>query len=129
LKRTLTEAKSLIYAKEGASGVYFASLLQKLSLADAVRAKTTLAGSGEEVGELVAAGKVEMGVLPLSEILPVRGAQLLSLLPADVQNYVVMVAGVSTKSPQAAAAKALIDFLAAPGNDATVKRLGMERSS
>jgi molybdate transport system substrate-binding protein len=128
LKRALTEATSLTYAKEGASGVYFAALLQKLALAEAVRSKTTLAGSGEEVGELVASGKVELGVLPLSEILPVRGAQLLALLPADVQSYIVMVAGVSTKSAQAAAAKALVDFLTAASNDPTVKRLGMERN-
>jgi molybdate transport system substrate-binding protein len=46
LKRTLMDAKSLTYAKEGASGVYFAALLQKLSLADTLRSKTTLAGSG-----------------------------------------------------------------------------------
>lgn len=128
LKRALMEAKSLTYAKEGASGIYFAALLQKLSLAEAVRSKTTLAGSGEEVGELVANGKVELGVLPLSEILPVRGTQLLALLPAEVQSYIVMVAGVSAKSAQAAASKALVDFLTAPNNDATVKRLGMERN-
>jgi molybdate transport system substrate-binding protein len=128
LKRMLTDAKSLTWAKEGASGIYFAALLDKLALADAVRSKTTLAGSGEEVGTLVTSGKVEVGVLPLSEILPVRGAQLLALLPADVQNYVVMVAGVSARSTQAAASKALIDVLVAPRNLATVERLGMERN-
>jgi molybdate transport system substrate-binding protein len=128
LRRTLTEATSLTYAKEGASGIYFAALLEKLSLAAAVRSKTTLAGSGEEVGELVSSGKVEIGVLPLSEILPIRGTQLLALLPSDVQSYIVMVAGVSSKSKEAAAAKALVDFLMAPANTATVTRLGMERS-
>ena len=128
LRRTLTEAKSLTYAKEGASGIYFAALLEKLSLAAALRSKTTLAGSGEEVGELVSSGKVEIGVLPLSEILPIRGTQLLALLPSDVQSYIVMVAGVSSQSKQAAAAKALVDFLMAPANTTLVTRLGMERS-
>jgi molybdate transport system substrate-binding protein len=128
LERTLTEAKSLTYAKEGASGVYFAALLEKLSLAAAMRPKTTLAGSGEEVAELVASGRVELGVLPLSEILPIRGAQLLALLPNEVQSYVVMVAGVSSRTKVSAAARALLDFLAAPANDAVVTRLGMERN-
>jgi molybdate transport system substrate-binding protein len=128
LERTLTEAKSLTYAKEGASGVYFAALLEKLSLAVAMRPKTTLAGSGEEVAELVASGRVELGVLPLSEILPIRGAQLLALLPNEVQSYVVMVAGVSSRTKVSAAARALLDFLAAPANDAVVTRLGMERN-
>ena len=128
LERTLTEAKSLTYAKEGASGVYFAALLEKLSLAAAMRPKTTLAGSGEEVADLVATGKVEVGVLPLSEILPIRGAQLLALLPNEVQSYVVMVAGVSSRTKVSAAARALVDFLAAPANNAVVTRLGMERN-
>ena len=128
LERTLTEAKSLTYAKEGASGVYFAALLEKLSLAAAMRPKTTLGGSGEEVAELVASGKVEIGVLPLSEILPIKGAQLLALLPDEVQSYVVMVAGVSAHSKQAAAAKGLVDFLMAPANNGVVTRLGMERN-
>jgi molybdate transport system substrate-binding protein len=65
LERTLSEARSLTYAKEGASGIYFAALLEKISLAAAMRPKTTLAGSGEDVAELVASGKVELGVLPL----------------------------------------------------------------
>jgi molybdate transport system substrate-binding protein len=128
LRRTLLDARSLTYAKEGASGIYFAALLEKLSLAAAMRSKTTLAGSGEEVGELVSSGKVEIGVLPLSEILPVRGTQLLGLLPSEVQSYIVMVAGVGSKSNEAAAAKALIDFLMAPANTGIVTRLGMERT-
>jgi molybdate transport system substrate-binding protein len=128
LERTLMEAKSLTYAKEGASGIYFAALLEKLSLAPSMRPKTTLAGSGEEVGALVAGGKVEIGVLPLSEILPIRGTQLLGLLPAEVQSYIVMVAGVGSRSKEPSAARALVEHLAAPASNAVVTRLGMERN-
>ncbi len=52
LKRTLLASKSLAYAKEGASGVFFIALLQKLSLTEAMKSKSTLTTTGEESARL-----------------------------------------------------------------------------
>jgi len=125
-KRALLAARSIAYAKEGASGVYFAGLIQKLGIAEGLKAKSKLTATGEEVGEAVARGEVEFGVLPLSEILPVRGAELGGMFPADVQSYIVMVAGVSASAKQSSAAKDLIMFLKAPAALPTIKAKGME---
>ncbi len=127
LKRTLLASKSIAYAREGASGVFFAELVQKLDLAEALKPKIKLTTTGAEVGEAVARGEAALGVLPVSEILPVAGAEVLGTFPADVQGYVVMVAGVSPSAPQTAAAKELITFLTAPAALPVIKKKGMER--
>jgi molybdate transport system substrate-binding protein len=126
-KRTLLEAKSIAYAKVGASGVYFGELIQKLGIADAVKSKSRQTATGEEVGESVARGDVELGVLPLSEILPVKGAELLGMFPADIQSYIVMTAGVSAGSKQGQVARDLIKFVTAPAALPVIKAKGMDR--
>lgn len=128
LKRTLIESKSIAYAKEGASGVFFAELVKRLGLADALKTKVKLTTSGEEVGAAVARGDAELGVLPVSEILPVRGIEVLGTFPPDVQSYVVMVAGVGARAAQRAAAKELITFLTAPAALRVITNKGMERN-
>jgi molybdate transport system substrate-binding protein len=127
LKRTLLASKSLAYAKEGASGVFFVALLQKLNLAEALKSKSKLTTTGEEVSASVARGDVELGVLPVSEILPVRGIEVLGTFPADVQGYVVMVAGVNPAAAQSAASRELIKFIMAPAALPVIKKKGMER--
>jgi molybdate transport system substrate-binding protein len=127
-KRALLDAKGLAYAKEGASGVAFAALIQRLGIADALQAKSKLTATGEEVSEAVIKGESEYGILPLSEILPVKGVQVLGNFPADVQSYIVMVGGVSSASKQSATAKELIKFLTAPATAGVIKAKGMERS-
>jgi molybdate transport system substrate-binding protein len=126
-KRTLLNAKSIAYAKEGASGVYFAELVQRLGIADALKAKRTLTTTGDAVNEAVTHGTVELGVLPVSEILPVAGMEVGGVFPADVQSYIVMVAGVGANAKQGAAARDLVKFLTAPAQLPVIKAKGMER--
>jgi molybdate transport system substrate-binding protein len=126
-KRSLLAAKSIAYAKEGASGVAFALLIQRLGIADDLRAKSKLTASGEEVGEAVVRGESEFGVLPISEILPVRGAELLGPFPADAQSYIVMVAGVGARAADTNAAKDVIKFLTAAAALPVIAAKGMER--
>ena len=67
-------------------------------------------------------------VLPVSEILPVGGIQVLAPFPADAQTYIVMVAGVSAGAKQSDAAKKLVRFLTAPAALPVIKAKGMERA-
>jgi molybdate transport system substrate-binding protein len=128
-KRALLEAKSIAYAKEGASGVYFAEIIQGLKIADALKAKSTLTTSGDAIGEAVLHGTAEFGVLPVSEILPVHGIEVGGIFPAEVQRYIVMAAGVGVHAKQAGAARDLVKFLTAPAALPVIKVKGMERTA
>src|SRR3981189_2167137 len=125
-KSALLAAKSVGFAKEGASGTYFAGLLGRLGVADAMSQKLKPMPTGVEVGEAVARGDVELAVLPISEILPIQGAELLAPFPADVQSYVVMTAGVGAAAKERAAAAELIQFLKAPAALPVIAKKGME---
>jgi molybdate transport system substrate-binding protein len=126
-KRALVASRSIAYAKEGASGVLFSALIEQLGIAQEMKPKTIFTSSGEAVGEALITGQAELGVLPVSEILPIHGIELLATFPPEVQRYIVMAGGVSTAARQAAAARDLVTFLMSPGVLPTIKAKGMER--
>jgi molybdate transport system substrate-binding protein len=126
LKRALLGAKSIAYAKEGAAGLYFMALAKRLGIDEKLKGQLKGADSGDAVGEAVATGAAEFGILPVSEILPVKGAELLGEFPREVEEYAVSVAGVSASARQASAAKELIEFLTAPAAVPVMRKKGME---
>jgi molybdate transport system substrate-binding protein len=125
-KRTLLDARSITYAAAGASGVAFVGTIDKLGMGDALKGKSKLAASGDEVNANVTSGGVELAVLPVSEILPVKGAQLGGVFPAEIQTYIVMAAGVNA-SAKGAAAQQFVTFLMSPANSPVIKAKGMDR--
>jgi molybdate transport system substrate-binding protein len=125
--KTIQNAKSVTYATAGASAIAFLATIEKLGIADAVKARARPAASPEEVGANILAGSSDLAVLPVSEILPVKGAELGGVFPADIQTYVVMVAGVSSAT-SGTAAREFLDFLMSPENSDVVKQKGMERA-
>jgi molybdate transport system substrate-binding protein len=125
-RRTLLDAKSITYASAGASGVAFLAIVDKMGIAPQIKVKSKPVGSGEDVNANITSGTSDLAVLPVSEILPVKGAELGGVFPAEVQTYVVMAAGVSAKT-QGNAANEFVTFLMSPANNAVVKTKGMER--
>jgi len=125
--RTVRAARAITYVPTGASGVAFVATLESLGVADAVKAKAKPAASGAEVNANILSGAADLAVLPVSEILPVRGAELGGVFPASIQTYVVMAAGINARSPRAAAAREFVTFLMAPANAPAIKARGMER--
>jgi molybdate transport system substrate-binding protein len=126
LKRTMLAAKSVSWAKEGASGVYFATVLERLGIAGEVKAKANLAASGADVGKLLASGQVQYGALLVNELMAAPGVEVLGPLPPELQNYTVFTTGVGVGSKDSAAAKALIEFLTTPAAGAVFKSKGQE---
>jgi molybdate transport system substrate-binding protein len=123
-KKTLLSANAITFVPAGASGVAFLAIVKQLGIADMIKTKT--AASGDEVNANVTGGTADIAILPISEILPVKGAQLGGVFPAEVQTYVVMAAGTSAKSHSTAAAD-FIGFLMSRSNDGVVREKGMER--
>jgi molybdate transport system substrate-binding protein len=123
-KRTLLAAKGITFASAGASGVAFVATAKQLGISDAI--KTKPAASGDEVNANVLNGSADLAVLPVSEILPVKGAALGGVFPSDVQTYIIMAAGVNAKTT-GSAAKDFVAFLMSPANNGVIKTKGMER--
>jgi molybdate transport system substrate-binding protein len=128
LKRTLLAGKSVVYAdpaKGGASGVHFAKVLEKLAIANEMSPKTTLV-PGAQAAEVVSRGEAEIGVAMASEIVPIKGAQLVGPLPKDLGMVLQFSAGVGPKSQDPAAASALIQFMTGPAGADALKSNGMD---
>ena len=128
LKEALLATKSISYAdpaKGGASGVYFAKVIDRLGITDQMKSKTVLV-PGAQAGELVARGEVEMGVAQASEIAVVPGAQVVGPLPGDLNSAIVFAVGIGSTSKDPAAAKLLIELLTGPTGAAVLKSKGMD---
>jgi molybdate transport system substrate-binding protein len=126
-KQALLGAASIGYtdpAGGGASGIYFSKLLERLGIADAVKAKTRLTTG--PVGELVAKGAAELGVQQLAELKTVPGIDIVGPLPPDLQTITVLTAGVLTGARQPEAAGGFVKFLAMPDAVSALKAAGMD---
>jgi molybdate transport system substrate-binding protein len=124
LKQTLLHAQSIGFNGVGASRAAIEGVIGKLRIADALKAKIKLLDVSAPIA--VAKGDVAVGLGPVSEILPIAGAQVAGPFPADLQRYLVFSAAVSSASSNADAAKALIKFFTAPSVAPVLKAKGME---
>jgi molybdate transport system substrate-binding protein len=124
LKRTLLAAKSIGYSTQGASGIYFATVIERLGIAAEVKAKhKDTAGA---VGELVAAGEAEIGVQQIPELAAVPGVDVIGPLPGDLQVITVFSAALDAKAKENEPAKAFVKFISAPAAAAAYKAKGLD---
>ncbi|MEA2930486.1 MAG: molybdate transport system substrate-binding protein [Hyphomicrobiales bacterium] len=123
-KRALLNAKSIAHSKTGASGLYFAGLIEKLGLADALRAKIKLQDG--IVGELAARGEAEIAVQQISELMQADGVDIVGPLPDVLQSVTVFSAGVFKASQQRDTSEAFVAHLASSAVAPVIRRNGME---
>ena len=127
-KRSMLAARSIAYpdpAGGGASGIYVASLLERLGIAAEMKPKTKLS-TLETLYASVASGDVEIGFNQVSEILAQPSVELAGPLPSAIQNYTQFAPGIVTGSSQTDAARALVTFLSSPAAQAVLKAKGFE---
>jgi molybdate transport system substrate-binding protein len=122
-KAALVAAKSISYS-DGPSGAYVGDLLGKLGLAEAMKPQTKL--TSRPVAELVAAGEAEIGLQQIVAILPVKGAELVGPLPAELQNVIIYAAGLSVQAAEPKAAQAFIAFTKTPQAGRLMRTKGLE---
>jgi molybdate transport system substrate-binding protein len=127
-KRMLLSAKSIVYvdpAQGATSGIHFASVLDRLGIAEAVKGKAQLVPGGYPA-EKVATGEAEVVVHQISEIVPVKGVVLVGPLPPDLQKVTVYSAGLATRSARPEAARAFMAFLTRPAFKAKFAAAGLD---
>lgn len=110
LKAALLQAKSIACSRIGASGVFFADLIERLGIADAVNAKATIIPGGF-TAELAARGEAELAVQQVSELMLVAGIDVLGPLPPGAESVTTFTAGVFANAANPAAARHLIAHL------------------
>jgi molybdate transport system substrate-binding protein len=128
-KRSMLAARSIAYpdpAGGGASGIYVASLLERLGIAGEMKPKTKLLPPTEVLYGSVASGDVEIGFNQISEILAQPTVELAGPLPSAIQNYTQFAPGIVTGSSQADAGRALVKFLSSPAAQIVLKAKGFE---
>ena len=99
LKQTLLAVKSISYtdpAAGGASGVYFAKLLERLGIAQEINAKNIYPPPGGFSGALLLTGEAELAIQQRPEPLHIAGSR--SWATAGRFNMVTVFAGVDTAS-------------------------------
>ena len=113
-KQALVAAKSVAYtdpAAGGTSGIYFASLVDRLGIADNIKPKQMLTKGGREAAIEVAEGRAEMAVIFVSEAIAVKGVKVAGLLPPSLQDYSAYATAIPRSSTDVAAARAFIAAL------------------
>jgi molybdate transport system substrate-binding protein len=114
LKKTLLAVNSVTYpdpAKGGASGIHFASVIDKLGIAEPIKAKSILGANPDFVCVSVAKGEASMCVHQISEIMPVSGVTLVGPLPKEVQKVTTFAVGAFAKTSSPDATQAFVRFL------------------
>ena len=107
------------------SGIWLRNdLFPRLGIADKV--KMTMAPRGTDATRMVAAGEVDLAVMPVSEILPAAGVAFAGSLAAEIQFVQTFSAAVVAGSAQRETAKGLIAYLASACAAEATKTSGME---
>ncbi len=121
---TLLAARSVAMSKAGVSGLYMAGLLDRLGIAEQVRATATILASGY-TASLAASGEVELAIQQVSELLVVDGIEIVGRLPTALGGESVFSAGLFGDG-NSEAGQVLIDALADPARASIYQRCGLE---
>lgn len=114
LKNALLNAR-VAYSRTGASGIYFARLLDELGIADEVNSRAVVIDKGF-IAEAVIDGRADLAIQQMSELVFVPAANIVGPLPAGVQNYTTFSVTLTASGAQNFSA---IDFYAALQSDAS----------
>jgi len=117
LEQALLSAASVAHSRSGASGLYFAGLLEKRGW-DRKLKKRVIVERGP-VAAVVASGEAELGVQLLCELAPVAGIDIVGPFPDEVQNLSRFSAAVMRPCAEA---DAFMAFLRSPAVESAMLR-------
>jgi len=126
LKQTLLKAKSITYAKDGAARKLIEKIYDRLGITNEVQPKIMLQSVPGRPQTAVAEGQAEMVMTLISEILPVKGVELVGPVPKELQSYVSFRGGVSAGTKHAEACRALVKFFTSSKAAAAYRARGLD---
>lgn len=122
-RAALLAAPSLAYSRAGASGIFFAGLVERLGIAAEVAAKATVIPQGF-TAELAARGEVALAIQQVSELLAIPGIAVVGPLPEPLNTRAVFAAACFTGA--APEARPLLHWLAAALTPERLRAGGLE---
>jgi molybdate transport system substrate-binding protein len=125
VRQAMLDARKICYST-GPSGDHLKALCEKWGVASSVLARALVAPPGTPVASLVAHGDADLGFQQLSELIGQPGIEVVGPLPPQIQSVTVFLAGVSMKSAEQEAARALVAYLASAETGDAKRRYGME---
>lgn len=112
-RQTLLDSRAIAYASEGASGIHFVRVIEKLGIADAIRAKARTRPGGL-LAEMLVSGEVDLAIQHFPELMAVKGVEVVGPFPPGLEFANVLASGIFTGAAQSAAAAELVAFLTSP---------------
>jgi molybdate transport system substrate-binding protein len=125
LRATLLAARSVAYSRLGASGIFFAQLIERMGIASEVNARARIIPQGFTAERLVA-GEADLAVQQISELKQVAGIEVVGPIPLDLQSPAVFSAGRMAASASASQSDALLEYLASPEVAPVLRESGLE---
>jgi molybdate transport system substrate-binding protein len=122
-RRTLLAVPSLAYSRAGASGIFFADLIERLGIAAEINAKARIIPHGF-TAELAARGEVALAIQQLSELMAVPGVDILGPLPPGMNTGVTFAAACFAGAPPVA--REFIAWLQAAMTPAVLRAGGLD---
>lgn len=123
-RKALLAASSVASVPASAAGAYITKVYERLGIAEEMKARTKVQAAPTAIAPAVANGEAELGVF-LTNVFNASGIELAGLFPAELQQELLFTAAVAADTVEAAAAKALIDYLKTPDATAAIKAAGM----
>lgn len=124
-RQALLDARSVAFSHGGASGIYFANLIERLGIAEAIRAKATIIPAGFTAEKLVS-GEADLAIQQVSELMVVDGIDIVGPFPAAVQATMRFAAAAVAGSPARAAVLPFLATLRTPRAMAAFRDCGLE---
>ncbi len=125
LRATLLGARSIAYSRIGASGIFFAQLIERMGIAREINDRARIIPSGF-TAELLLTGEADLAVQQLSELKQVAGVEVVGPIPRELQTSAVFSAGRLAASVRAVQADALLKYLASSEVAPVLRESGLE---
>ena len=126
LRETLLDARCVGYSRLGASGIYFAKLIEQMEIASQINARAKIIQAGL-TAELLSTEEADLAVQQISELKLVPGIEVVGPIPVELQtNPAVFSAGRAAASQKVALADGLLKFLKSPGVAPALRDSGLE---
>lgn len=124
-KQMLLRAKSVSFLPESVNGKHFLSVFEKLGIAEEMKAKLVAQKAPGDVPGAVSRGEAEIALFIVNG-LKAPGVEYIGPVPAEFDQKLVFVAGISSKAKEPQAANEFVQYLTSAPALAAMKASGLD---